>query len=949
MFESECFHSLRAVVFGALVVFTATALHPQNLQSLSHQSWSTEEGLPQSSVHAIAQTSDGYIWAGTEAGLVRFDGLQFKVFDQRTDPALQSSDICCLVSDHDQGLWIGTRNGLVHKTAQSFVRYSEKDGLPSAEVTGLTQQPDGALSVTTSAGSVNWPRPPARDSEANTSRSKSDANSAWSWTAQEVQLHSGASILRWRTGADLPAGRVSVVKVDRDGKAWVGLNSGAVVIDPATRTVTALPAMKGLSVLSILHDDQGNHWLGTESSGLHIFRQLRFHDIPALAQVATTSIVQTTDGTFWVGSRDSGPYRVRDGVADQPVTNRSLTSPVILCLQPAQDGSNDLWVGTPDGLNRVSPGKAVQKITSFNGLPDDYIRSLAAAFDGSIWVGTRHGLDHIQGSKHTVFTTMDGLGGDLVGAMLAEPPGAAGGLWAATSGGLSRLGPDGTIRNFTTKDGLLSAIVTAMARDKSRRLWVATKEGNLSVFNGQRFQPLIQVSDIGGTEQAVQSLTFDREGSLWVQMNRGLLRIRPAQIDFCLSHHPCTLQKDAIIRYGSADGLRNDEVVTTAMAAPWLASKGELWFPTRTGIAIANTRGIPEDRKAPPIVVQQLLMDDTPVEFSGQVPRLPFGGHRVSIDYAGLEYASPSGVHYRYRLEGFDKEWQYVESRRSVTFTSLAPKLYTFHVQARSTDGEWNGVESTIRFRVLSPFYRQWWFVALALLLAAALLMGLYHLRSRVLRQRFEAVLTERNRMAREIHDTLTQDFVSTCLQLDIIAQQLQGGRVAQAIEQVRQARRLTTEGLAEARQSIGELRSNNGREPLPKRLAHLIERESYESVNPHLEIRGEYRTLDPRKELEILRLANEAMVNIVRHSETDSVNVVLSYSSEELTLTIEDFGKGFIVNKATQTHGHFGLTGMRERASVVDGDLEIVSVEGKGTLVRLRVPLQAAREVRSS
>jgi signal transduction histidine kinase/streptogramin lyase len=728
--------------------------------------------------------------------------------------------------------------------------------------------------------------------------------------------------------------------MDRNGLAWVGMSSGVVVIDPTTRVVTELPAMKGLSVLSILHDDQGNHWIGTESSGLHIFRKLRFHEVPALSQSATTAVAQTTDGAFWIGTRDNGIYRLRNGVVDQPISNRALTSSLILCMQPALDGSGGLWIGTPDGLNLSLPGKTVQKITSADGLPDEYIRSLAADPDGSIWVGTRHGLDHIQNSRHTVFTSMDGLGGDLVGAMLVDATGADKRTWAATSGGLSRVGADGSVRNYTTSDGLKSLIVTAMVKDSSNRLWVATNDGTLSIFDGQRFLPLFQIGHDESSAQIVQSLTFDQHGSLWVRMDRGILRIRAAQLARCVSHNPCVLQKDAVVSYGSADGLRNDEAVPTAMSQPWLTSQGELWFPTRAGVAIAETRSIQEDSKAPPVVVQQVLIDDAAVDFRRHVPAIPFGSHRLFIEYAGLDYTSPSGVQFRCRLDGFDKEWQYVGDRRSVTYTNLAPGLYTFHVQDRSTDGDWSGNDTTIQFRILPPFYRRWWFIALAILLMAALLAALYQIRARVLQHRFEAVLAERNRMAREIHDTLTQDFVSTCLQLDIVAQQLQTGRTEQAIEQVRKARRLVTEGLAEARQSIWALRSNEGQDTLPGRLAYLVERESYAAVKPHLEVRGVYRRLDPRIELEILRLANEAMINVARHSGTERTNITLYYSTEALMLTVEDFGRGFIVDDAAQQRGHFGLVGMRERASVVDGDLEIRSVQGEGTTIRLRVPL---------
>jgi signal transduction histidine kinase/ligand-binding sensor domain-containing protein len=953
-FEFKGIHSLWAFVCGLFFVCAACVSHGQSLQGLSHQSWSTEEGLPQSSVHAIAQTSDGYIWAGTEAGLVRFDGLQFKVFDSGNDPALKSSDICCLISDGANGLWVGTRNGLVRRTPQGFVSFGEKDGLPSAEITSLSRSADGSLRVTTAGGSMDWPQ--------GFSSGIGTSMSAPTWTAQEVHLHSPTSTIPFRVGAELPAGRVSVVATDREGLAWVGMSSGVIVIDPTTRVVTELPAMHGLSVLSILHDDQGNHWIGTESSGLHIFRKLRFREIPELAQAATTSVAQTTDGTFWIGTRDNGLYRLRHGTVDQPVASSALTSSVILCLQPALDGSGGLWVGTPDGLNLVVPGKAVQKITSLNGLPDEYIRSLAAASDGSIWVGTRHGLDHIEGSKHNVLTAMDGLGGDLIGAMLLDSTTTKNTLWVATSGGLSRVKPDGTIRNFTTQDGLPSNIVTALTRDDANHLWAATKDGSLSFIGGelahfdgapspelQHFTPLFQLNQANDTAQSIQSLNFAPDGSLWVRLERGILRIRAAQLNLCLTRHPCTLQHDALIRYTNAEGLHNDEAVPTALALAWLTPQGDLWFPTRAGVAIADTRAANKDGKAPPIAIQQLLVDDVPVNLQQKIPALPFGNHRLTIDYAGLDYTSPSGVHYRARLDSFDKDWQYVENRRSVTYTNLAPGLYTFHVQARSTDGDWSTADTIIQFRVLTPFYRRWWFIACAIFLAGVFLAALFHLRSRVLRHRFEAVLAERNRMAREIHDTLTQDFVSTCLQLDIVAQQLQHNRVDQAMEQVKKARRLVMEGIAEARQSIWELRSNNGRETLPNRLAHLVERESYAAIQPHLEVRGAYRPLDPRIELEILRLANEAMINVARHSGTDRTSIVLYYSTEALMLTVEDFGSGFTVDDATQKPGHFGLLGMKERASVMDGTLEIVSAQGQGTTIRLRVPLVSRKEGQES
>lgn len=939
--------NLLTLAYGAAFTCLLLSVRAQDLQNLSHQAWSTEDGLPQSSIHSIAQTTDGYIWVGTEAGLARFDGLQFRVFDQVTDPVLKSSDICCLVPDNDRGLWVGTREGLVHRTFSGFLWYGAQEGLPSTEITGLSRTSNGALLVTTSAGSIQWPH------SATTIPSSDNANAMWSWNADEVQLHAPASTHRWRAGNELPAGRISTLAIDREGYAWVGMTSGVTVVDPVTGAAVSVASMNGTPVLSILQDTEGDHWIGTESSGLHVLRHLLFHGVPALAESPTTSVAQTKDGAIWVGTRDNGLYRIRNGIVDQPVANRLLTSPVILCLQPALESSGGLWVGTPDGLNRIAANNAVRRITTVNGLPDDYIRSLAASADGSVWVGTRHGLDHIQNDQHRTFTSVDGLGGDLIGAMLvdkssidsATPPA----LWAATSGGLSRITADGAVHNFTQADGLTFPIVTALAKDNGNRLLIAAKDGTISVLEGQGFRPLFKLNPSSGSEQTIQSLTVDHNGALWIHMDRGIDRIRALQLDRCLKKNPCQFQSESVVHYGRTDGLRNDEAVSTAMSAAWLTPQGELWFPTRAGIAIADTRSVHEGDKAPPVAVQQLLVDDLPVDLRQHTPEIPYGNRRLSIEYAGLDFVSPTGVHYRCRLDGFDKEWQLVGSRRSITYTNLAPGLYTFHVQARTNDGDWSSADTQIQFRILPPFYRRWWFIVLIVAAISALLGGLYLLRLRVLRHRFDAVLAERNRMAREIHDTLTQDFVSTCLQLDIVAQQLKGGHVEKAAEQVKRARQLVTEGLAEARQSIWELRSSNERETLPKRLAHLVQRETFSTLKPHLEVRGAYRPLRPETEREILRLANEALVNVSRHARASHANLILYYSTETLMLTVEDDGAGFDVESASRQKGHYGLVGMKERASVVDGDLEIISEKGHGTIVRLRVPLKVVGEERSS
>ncbi len=850
---------------------------------------------------------------------------------------MTSSDICCLLPDSDTGLWIGTRDGLLHLSHGRFVHFGVSDGLPSADIVSFSVAPSGALTIVTTGGHKLWPSAQLAGS------ARPGTNPSWTWSAKEVHFHNAAGDHTWHTNAELPDGRITAFLSDRAGNAWIGMSSGLLTIDPNTGRIQQVVPFAGTSILSLLQDAEGNHWIGTESSGLHILRQQEFRTVPALDEKAVTSVTQSSNSDMWIGTRDEGLYRVRDGVVDQPVPSSQLTSPVILCLQPSDGGG--LWVGTPDGLNRLSAANRVTHITSADGLPDDYIRSLAASPDGSLWIGTRHGLAHLTTSTHGSSIITTSLNADLIGAIFLATHTTTNGpdtnsLWAATSSGLARISAEGSIRNFTTADGMAPSVFTALTEDARGRLWAGSEDGTVQLFDGTRFLTVLRVPSANHENTGLQSLAFDPSESLWIRMRRGVFRLRSTALEACVVHHPCNPTGIHLVRFGVAEGLHNDEIVPTSNATPWLDRSGSLWFPTRSGVAVTRDPASPLVITPPPVVIQGLSADETYIDLTSGNPRLPFGHQRISIDYAGLSFIAPAGVQYRYQLDGFDHEWKYVGNRRTATYTNLAPGSYHFTVQARNNDSAWSTQAAALNFFIIPPIYRRWWFLLLASLLVVGLLVAVYLLRLRSLRRRFDAVLAERNRMAREIHDTLTQDFVSTSLQLDLIAQQLRRGDTHHALDQVKRARQLVTEGLTEARQSIWELRSNPSQETLPTRLLHLNQREAFIDLKPTLEVRGVYRVLDPRVEREILRIASEALTNARQHAAAKHTRVVLYYSSETLMLTITDDGSGFDMTTTQQKDGHYGLIGMQERASGVDGTLDIVSSPGQGTTITLRIPL---------
>ena len=943
--RSLCRSPLRILLWVLALACGVGQARAQNLQYLSQQAWSTEEGLPQSSVHSILQTPDGYLWVATEGGLVRFDGVSFQTFDRANQPAFTSDDVCCLAVSGG-ALWIGTADGVLRLQDGQFHRYSAAEGLVSPAIDSLHLTSRGALVVETEDGWSQWnqksftPLPHApSELSANAGLLAAPGNAAWKFSSTVVT----AGARQWRVGQELPAGRIQTVLVDREGLAWVGMNGGLFVLSAEKAAATPVTLLSGNSVLSLFEDAEGNHWIGTETSGLHVLRRLAFRSESALADQAVTSIVQTKGGPIWVGTRDAGLRKVRtDGVVEQ-IPESQLTSGVIVCLAPEWAGG--VWVGTPDGLNLIGADNGVRRITSADGLPDDYIRALVGDSDGSVWVGTRQGLAHLQkfGDHLSIrtLTTKDGLGGDMIGALMFK----SGELWAATSGGLSVLHDNGTIRNFTAKDGLAATIATAMAEDQAGHLWVAGNDGSLSYLSGERFLPVGKFANAGGRDGNIEGITSDRLGHFWFRMDRGIRRIAVSALTACVGKDHCTMPNGAMVQYGLADGLPNDEVVAGEPSVGWLTTQGEIWFPTRGGVAIVDSEHLPANTVAPPIVLQRFLVDDLSEPIGTGAIKIPFGHARFTMEYAGLSFTAPSEVRYRFRLDGFDKGWTDAGNRRSATYTNLTPGTYVFHVEARNSEGAWSRAGAEVRFRIVPPIYRRWWFLLLSLLVAVALGWGLYQLRLRRLEREFDAVLAERNRMAREIHDTLTQDFVGASLQLDLIASHLTRGKFELALEQVKKTRQLVTEGLDEARRSIWELRVNHSQDSLPTRLTKVVQRDTFSSIHPKLHLGGAYREVDPRVERELLRIAQEALTNVLHHAGATETSVELHYSSDMLMLTIEDKGAGFLVNEASGKTGHYGLLGMKERAATIDGTLEVASEPGRGTKVTLRVPItQGAR-----
>jgi signal transduction histidine kinase len=309
-----------------------------------------------------------------------------------------------------------------------------------------------------------------------------------------------------------------------------------------------------------------------------------------------------------------------------------------------------------------------------------------------------------------------------------------------------------------------------------------------------------------------------------------------------------------------------------------------------------------------------------------------------------LSFVAPEKVRYRYKLEGFDKDWVDGGDRRVAYYTNLGPGEYRFLVLACNNDGVWSSQPATFRFQLKPHFYRSYWFYALVVVGLGLLAWQLYALRLRQVRARYGAVLQERNRIAREIHDNLAQEILGISVQLEIVARTL-GSAPDAARKHLDRARALVRSSVAEARRYVWDLRSQSLDErDLPAALAEMTRRLTAESgVQTQFSVSGTFRPLAPQVENNLLRIGQEAVGNAVRHAQAKTVTVSLDFGAREVRLEVKDDGRGFdAASYDGGKGGHFGLVGMRERAEQMGGNAEVRSEPGAGTEVTVRVPIEA-------
>lgn len=983
---------MRAFLLGLIALaccVSAGALDQgQRLSQYAHAAWRIQDGFFSGAPQAITQTADGYLWIGTEGGLVRFDGMRFVRWTPPDGKQLPSVRIHSLLGARDGSLWIGTSRGLA-KWDNSALANVEGE---SAFIESIIEDPEGNIWVTRSQ--VHDDSGPLCEVHGNGLHCLGRAEGIPFVYAQplfrdtqgSLWLGSSTGLCRWKPGDakayltedlrrnNLLAG-VSAIESGPDGSVLVGIKSGKGFglqqLREGRWKPYVLPGFnKGeATVTALLRDRAGGLWIGTQNQGIYRVRggeADHFDNADGLSSDSVQGFYEDREGNLWVAT-SRGIDRFHETRVASFSMREGLTSEDVDSVLAARDGT--IWIGNVEALNFLRDGK-VSAIREGDGLPGRLITSLFEDHQGRLWVGVDDGLLVYERGRFQAVTTADGK---PLGVVTAITEDVAHSIWAAvTKPALFRI-QDLKVRDELTPPGIPR--VMSLAADSSDGIWLGFSSGALGRYSQGKLQIMPTTHPVN---HAVRSLLAEADGSVWESTQDGAFLWREGKERILNSQNglPCdevytvlkdnrgSLWLDTQCGFVVIDGPELSRWWQEPNVAPRVntfdvfdgaqpgltnfrpeASKspdGKLWFANENILQVIDPEHLAGNSVPPPVHVERIVADHKTYLPGGNV-RLPAHTRDIEIDYTALSLVAPEKVRFRYKLENHDSDWQDPQNRRQAFYTDLIPGNYRFHVVAANNDNVWNDAGAELELVVSPAFYQTAWFRLACLVVFVGVLWLVYMLRLRNLaariQARFEERLEERERIARNLHDTLLQGIYSASIHFELANNRLPEDSPAKRVTQ--RGLELLGEVSRGGRDALRTLRS---REPEIDDLEQALSRLRKEFALPEttefrVTAQGEPRLLTPLIRDEAYLIVREAVVNAIRHSHADQIAVEVDYSSRTLLVSVRDNGCG-IDDQILKTgrEGHWGLAGMRERAERIGATLEVLSRVNSGTEIQLSI-----------
>jgi ligand-binding sensor domain-containing protein len=978
-----------AVLLLLFELLLSTACYAAGLTPYRIDSWQVDDGLPQSSVLSIVQTQDGYLWMGTFGGLVRFDGVQFRVFTPNNAANLPSSRILSLFEDRRGRLWIGTEEGYLAQYAHGEFHVCSPPGWVklSGYIQGFAESPDERLWLLSPQSELmRFSSDQQSVSPTNSGLLRTNVNSIAGDALGQVWTSAERQIGVWEEGKF-----VEVFQVEHNDEANPVVLAGSlkggcwVAADGRLRKFTrqgcaadygTFPWTKG-NVVRMVEDHTGQVWVGTYGSGLYCYGTngtiRHFSTEDGLPGGFIRSLCEDREGDIWVGMDGYGLARVKPVEFQSYGRKQGLSGDAVSSVCEGDDG--ELWIGMiGDGLDRLKNGK-VRHYGTVQGLPNDYVWSAFCGRDHTVWVGTwGGGLCRLEGDR---FVPVDNPGecGGIVCALYedqkqdlwvgqqrpksgivrlvdgkpvlvdlqsqfagtdvrAVAEARDGSVWIGTQGdGLYRLQGQQQF-HFDRRQGLTNEYIRSLHLDEDEDgvLWIGTYGGGLNRFKDGKFSSF--TTKEGLVNDFLGFIAEDGQGNLWCSSLGGVFRVSKAELNQFAEGKTSWLQ---CLRFTKSDGLPSIECTGGCQPSGCKTRDGRLWFPTVRGLAVVDPRSITVNRLPPPVAIEQVAVEggrnavfDAPNSGKQDAASAPLklgpGVQRLEIHYTALSLTEPMKVRFKYKLEGVEETWVEAGTRRSVNFSHLQPGNYQFSVQACNNDGVWNETGASLGLIVLPHFWQTWWFRGLCAVLVLALFVGIYEMR--LLSER--KLTRVRLRIASDLHDEVGSNLGSIALLSEMIPK---------AGEEVDEIRRVAVQTVSSLRDIVWFL------DPAADNMTELVLRlkETARTMLPGIPFeflsQGETASLHPSLHLRrnILPMFKEILHNVAKHSHAKQVSINISATSQRFHLSIQDDGIGF--DPASVRRGN-GLKNLRRRAGDLGGNLEIESRPGEGTRFTLTAPI---------
>jgi signal transduction histidine kinase/ligand-binding sensor domain-containing protein len=974
----------------------------RTIAQFQHTTWGSKEGAPDQ-IEALAQTEDGYLWIGTDNGLYRFDGIAFERYEPRSGGPFPGGAVISLLALPNGDLWTGFSSGQISLLRDGrATNYKSREGVPPGEIRGFAQDREGTIWAASGGGLLrlegnhwkivgedwNFPEKSAQtcfvDRQGTLWAAAADTiaflpagskmfQSRGIHVGQVYQITQAANGKLWmaettRSVRPVPLGgplapsdkteiRVGSAGIlfDREGALWVtslgdGLRraahperlSGALgELSNAIESFTAKDGLTDDVGDPILQDREGNIWVGTHR-GLDRFRRGSLVPVALPGPLREPRLAPGDAGDLWVNGTNLF-VRVHGSHADS-IRGPTLGADINAIQATYRDPAGTVWWAAWHAFHRLKNGRVTPfplptelRKTNVNGMAVTEDRS------GVLWVGaTGEGLFRMKDGVWTPYQTSPELAKLRVRAAYTDWMGR---VWFGYDRGTIVAMENGSLHTISTGDDSPVGNVDVI-RGRGQHLWVGGESG-LAFFDGSRFRKVVPVD--ASNFEAVCGIEETSDGSLWLGERRGVVHITADEVAKYVSDPSYRVRYEVLDALDGLPGTFEDPFQSKEVQG----TDGRLWFAASDGLAWLDPTHISKNALAPPVAIRSVTADGKPYPY-WENASLPALTRNVQIQFTALSLSISERVRFRYKLDGFDKEWQDGGTRREAFYTNLGPRKYRFHVIACNNDGVWNEAGATLDFAVSPAWYQTLWirssFVAVFLLG----LWGLYRLRLRQVtheyNMRVEERVSERTRIARELHDSLLQGFQGLMFRLQAV-RDLLPGCPSEAMQALDVALERGDKAITEGRDTVADLRESIVSDgEIGQALTALGEELAGQSGSGNVPsvrvvVKGKQRELNPLLRDEIYRIAREALRNAFRHASAQKIEAEITYGDAEFVLHVRDDGNGIdpeVANRGARA-GHWGLPGMRERAKSFDGKLEVWSERGAGTEIELIVPASVA------